>query len=456
MFPACRPMVELEAPESFGDVNDRVVNFSRTFEGFWEGMNHNYLFWEQERNELRTNWDQVYRKYRPLFAELGTADMSNNADKDKFTTAYAYFKEMTANLVDSHTTISFNQNIAALGMLARDQLPTIRPAMDRAYRRMKNRAQEMLFFQVPDMGGSDWSGDNPIDLASYNYMKNVIFENYVKDDLGGVVQRNWGTRMTGGQIRAAVGRIPLSTAPGYVLYFYFSRFGLIENLDEFFSGNGSTSTPIVNDFFDALTADDPDMKGVIIDIRGNQGGNAIDINFISGPLVDRNIVFAYARSKTGEGRRDYSPEIPLTIAAYSPENRIKNIGLPVVLLIDKMSLSCSEITAMAFREMKSRGYNRHVIGETAYGATAPVLDTWETLNGGSFKVPPFIAQVKIAAFNVRSSDGNVYEGHGVPPHQFAFDGEKETEIYWELFLKPAPSERRDLRLEAAIDYIKGH
>jgi hypothetical protein len=41
-------------------------NYGEIFTAFWSGMNSNYLFWDQES----TNWDSVYRAYKPKFDSL--------------------------------------------------------------------------------------------------------------------------------------------------------------------------------------------------------------------------------------------------------------------------------------------------------------------------------------------------------------------------------------------------
>ncbi len=41
-------------------------SFSDVFESFWNGMNNNYVFWSIDT----TNWDNMYKIYKPVFAGL--------------------------------------------------------------------------------------------------------------------------------------------------------------------------------------------------------------------------------------------------------------------------------------------------------------------------------------------------------------------------------------------------
>jgi carboxyl-terminal processing protease len=75
-------------------------NYPDIFESFWNGMNNNYVFWSIDT----TNWDRVYTTYKPLFANLKTFDSSSS------TLAEKYFTDMTAGLIDSHYTLTFELN----------------------------------------------------------------------------------------------------------------------------------------------------------------------------------------------------------------------------------------------------------------------------------------------------------------------------------------------------------
>src|SRR3954471_5171420 len=83
---------ESYAPGTFGDV----------FEAFWTGMNNNYVFWDIDT----TDWDAMYRRYQPLFANL---NINDSGDVRK---SVNYFRLMTQGLVDSHYNLSFADPIS--------------------------------------------------------------------------------------------------------------------------------------------------------------------------------------------------------------------------------------------------------------------------------------------------------------------------------------------------------
>src|SRR3954469_16862562 len=53
--------------------NYEVNTYAELFKVFWNGMNTNYLFWDQEK----VNWDSMYRVYKPRF---DTLDLLQNSD----------------------------------------------------------------------------------------------------------------------------------------------------------------------------------------------------------------------------------------------------------------------------------------------------------------------------------------------------------------------------------------
>ena len=69
------------------------------FSGFWHGMNENYVFW----NVDDTDWDGVYRKYMPLFRDLGEYDNEDTSED-----AARYFYDIVSGLSDGHLSVTVN------------------------------------------------------------------------------------------------------------------------------------------------------------------------------------------------------------------------------------------------------------------------------------------------------------------------------------------------------------
>jgi C-terminal processing protease CtpA/Prc len=186
------------------------------------------------------------------------------------------------------------------------------------------------------------------------------------------------------------------------------------------------------------------VKGVIFDLRGNNGGDEYNISMILAPFLTKPLKIGETRTKNGPGRLDYTPWGPLTIQPAPVDKRVKNPNIPVVALVNEYSISCGEITPMALREMP----NGYVMGKQTYGATGPRLgdDNPIPLSGGSFKNGYLVKEVMYAGYATRSVHGVNYEGIGVPVHKTLPFGEYE----WDRF----ENYGEDLWLEAAVEYIE--
>jgi len=323
-------------------VPQAATSFSDVFEIFWNKMNTNYVYWDIDT----TDWDAVYKQYKPLFSEL---DLHNNNDVKR---SVRYFREMTKGLTDAHFNINFS-NIAI-----KDSI--VYPALDR-----KKAAAEF---------------HNP-----YSYFP--------------VVSRYLDAGYIPGYDTSA-GLFALSgTIDEHVLYFTCNEFALSR------SWNLSNNTGVrsaLQFIFDNLDS----RKGLIIDVRGNRGGDVADLNFLLGRLIDKPLQFGYTRYKNGNGRLDYTPWVPATIQPSG-----KAFNLPVIVLIDNFSASLAETVAMAVHALP----NGIVVGETSWGATGPLISN-EVYNSGQFSIPGFLS-VQTSSAMFRYIDNKIYEGKGFTPDE---------------------------------------
>src|SRR5580698_2356601 len=62
-----------DLPGHGASTGDTAKNFSAIFEDYCNGMNVNYVVWAIDT----TDWDRVYRTYKPLFANLHRYDSSD-------------------------------------------------------------------------------------------------------------------------------------------------------------------------------------------------------------------------------------------------------------------------------------------------------------------------------------------------------------------------------------------
>ena len=99
--------------------------------------------------------------------------------------------------------------------------------------------------------------------------------------------------------------------------------------------------------------EDKGMKSLILDLRGNGGGDLNETVKILGLLVPPGTVVVTTR-----GRDEAADETLKT-----PDKQRRKRDYPVTVLIDRMSASASELTAGALQDLK----RAKIIGETSYG-----------------------------------------------------------------------------------------
>ena len=177
--------------------------------------------------------------------------------------------------------------------------------------------------------------------------------------------------------------------------------------------------------FDAITtsqfeeainaARDADMKGLIIDLRGNPGGNLDVVVDVCRELLPKGLI-VYTEDKYGV-RNEFSCDGK------------KEIDVPMVVLIDGGSASASEIMAGA---IKDYGVGT-LIGTTTYGKG--IVQSILPLGDGS--------AIKITTSKYYTPNGNNIHKIGIDPdEEVKFDSEKYLE------------DETDNQLDYAMDYLK--
>jgi carboxyl-terminal processing protease len=345
LFSSCKKNI------SPGYTNSISSDFSQVFDNFWNGMNEKYLYWDIDT----TKWDMVYSRYKPIFNGL---NLQNNADVKR---SVQYFREMTDGLIDSHCNLTFTAEGISDSVIF--------PAFDRK-------------------------------------IKNIEFHNpyqYVRID-SSMLDAGY---YSGYDSFGSVSQVPLfclsGTIKDKILYFTCNRFSL---LSSYTSQNGNSVKPVLDYFFNILANMPPKLKGIILDVRGNRGGDLADLNFIIGRFINSPLHFGYTRYKSGNGRLDYTPWIRAYVNPQSGNNQIK---VPIVVLADNFSASLSELMVMAVHAMP----NGTFIGETTWGATG-VLTESDIYNDGSFILQGFMS-VNISSCEFIYLDKINYEGRGLTP-----------------------------------------
>lgn len=341
ILPSCKKNpsnLTIENPSNFHDI----------FKQFWSKMNDRYVYWDKEN----TNWDGIYSHYAPLFDKL------TNSDAD-VRQSLAYFKQMTAELVDSHFKIIFKNHLLIDS--------TINPAISRKMNK---------------------------DTFHSPYQYNEIVQHYLDE---GFLSEKGNIVNNGALISATSG-----TINGNLLYFHCNFFSLKQSWE---ANDNNKVNQILSYFFAKIKKEGSSIKGIIIDLRNNTGGNLQDLNFLAGKLVNTDVVFGYSRSKNGLGKMSYLPWLEAKIK-HDPTY---NVTVPIVLLGDAFSASLSETLIVALKTKKNCSF----IGEQTYGATGPISDPL-IFNSGSFDVGDFMS-VETSSVEFKGLDGSFYESKGITP-----------------------------------------
>lgn len=156
-------------------------------------------------------------------------------------------------------------------------------------------------------------------------------------------------------------------------------------------------TVTTNQFKNALEQAKKDgMKGLILDLRNNPGGNLTDVLAISEELLPKGLI-VYTEDKNGK-RKEYFADGK------------NEIDTPMVVLINGYSASASEILSGAIKD-----YNKGtLLGTTTYGKG--VVQKVFAVNDGS--------AIKLTVSHYYTPKGNDIHGVGVEPDEvLEFDGE---------------------------------
>lgn len=324
-------------------------SFSEIFDIFWNKMNSNYLFWDIDT----TDWSKVKSEFQPLFAEL---DINNINDLKK---SVSYLKKITSGLIDGHFTISFLHPHLTQYL--------IHPSWE--------RKEKSSAFHYP-----------------YAY-KNVI-KNYLDNEYLNSIDNS--NLLNGQTLEATCGTINNS-----IIYFSCNRLTLLKS---YTSTTPNSVQTTLNYFFAELYK--PSTKAVILDLRGNSGGDLGDLNFLLGHFVNKPLHFGYTQYKSDINRMDYTPWIK---AYINPQLNLKAVGFPVIILADNYSASLSEFMVMAVKLLPDGLF----IGEKTWGATGAIVQT-NVYDSGQFDIPNFLS-VKTSSVRFKYIDEQIYEGIGITP-----------------------------------------
>ena len=169
----------------------------------------------------------------------------------------------------------------------------------------------------------------------------------------------------------------------------------------------------VDQFADALaTVKGSGMKGLILDLRGNPGGNLDAVVQIAGMMLPKGLV-VYTEDKNGN-RRDYTSDGKM------------ELQVPMVVLVDGNSASASEVLSGAIKDYGKAT----LVGTTTFG------------KGIVQQIIPFTdgSAIKVTVSSYYTPNGENIHGIGIEPDVVCeFDGETyyNTEDHYDNQLEKA-------------------
>lgn len=163
------------------------------------------------------------------------------------------------------------------------------------------------------------------------------------------------------------------------------------------------------------------VKKIILDLRGNGGGYVNDARIFTDRFLTKQAVWGYQRTKEGNGRFNYSPWFPI-------ETKPHKFGLkqdiPIAVLIDKGSMSMSEVSTMM---IKSQGNHVTILGDNSRGGSAG-LGGGDDYNGGNTLNNGYLDfYMPLMAF--KNNQGKVIEGIGVTPDIKVIPTKQDAYLY---------------------------
>jgi len=148
---------------------------------------------------------------------------------------------------------------------------------------------------------------------------------------------------------------------------------------------------------DGILSQWKNMKGIIIDVRWNSGGNSTNAETVAGRFADQSRVYSYRRQKIGPGKDNYSSWKSSLIEPKGSYQFLK----PVVVLTSRATSSSAEMFVMAMQVLP----HVTIVGDTTGGGVGnPIFR--ELPNGWTYRL-----STEIEA----DAQGRIVEGVGVFP-----------------------------------------
>lgn len=403
---------------------DSELSYEGQFKAIWTALNCNYSLWDYEA-EFGLDWDAVYEKYLPVFQEYD--DREEVVPDKEFKQTY---KAILQPLHDGHFYAYIKNKDEKTGKMTGSQIG-IQPSAIRNKEDLSTRRKDT---------------DDPFTSLFYYKDNSLIAEDSIEYEIDIPNLR--------------IVHYSYCLFTDNIAYLRLPSFDLTEKL-----ANGETEYfSIWNIWFNKVMElhAEGKLKGVIIDLRNNPGGNRNNFQYGIGALYPSSqpspLHIGYIREKNGVGRLDYggyAPDLypnfiisdvllPYLEPIFVNPNGVQYESIreePIVVLANGNSASLAESTCLATKNIE----NATFIGMRTYGALSPLSDDHYSafysgqvgnVNKGSFYLN--IPNCVHVTDNIE-----ILEGVGVAPD---IEVELDVQLYEET--------GRDTQLERALEYIR--
>ena len=184
------------------------------------------------------------------------------------------------------------------------------------------------------------------------------------------------------------------------------------------------------------------LKGVIIDLRNNNGGIMQDFQYVLGALIPSGgYSFYKVRTKQGIGRYDYAPAMDFMYKTLETPHTVVDTE-PIVLLCNARSISMAEMSSAGVKSLP----NGCLIGTRTWGALSSLSSeesSYSQLYASTVCLQNFTSfYAYIPCLITFFPEEGILEGVGITPN-----------IEIDLDVALLNTEHRDNQLERAIEYI---
>ena len=502
LFTSCQQ----ESDEILGNINGLdyraydASSYTNMWDLLWNGYNQNYVGWETET----IDWDEVNAITRPqlvaLDAKLDTlasqgklspdstagnaiaaevAELFHSAFDslhDGHTWAQYYdrythkFENILPNLLrlsqrKDSTTLSFNKdyyitngdidsdNISRFwgNEIARNILiGTIVPQMQRDADLLVPTSQEETEYKerlercINSILFWDSSSKDNTYVFAERFEKYVFYNTYYTE----IIQKYNLYRFN-----FDFALIQMVFTKDNIAYFWLSSFANWPGQVDMYVDNSNVYETINEAFYTMITKwhdkvyqlhKEGKLKGVILDVRGNGGGNTDNLKNFAGLLFKGDkFQIGTCKRKNGTGRLDYAVPTPFYLPCLGTNS--EDITEPIVILTDKWTASCAEFSTAAVKQHD----NGVSIGTRTAGAGATLWDTGKnytkTNYSGTIGIEGKTAVFAYIPECVTYYDGGIgnIESKGITP---------DIEVTYDHTLYN--DTRRDSQFERALKYIR--